>query len=96
VIDNYGARKRVEFRDWLAAIPRTEVCFTPTSASWMNMVEFWFRIIERQAFHHGTFGGVHDLTARICTVIDGWNDEAIASSGPKPPIRSSPSLSVQQ
>jgi transposase len=58
VMDNYAAHKKVEVRDWLAENPRIRVHFTPTSASWMNMVETWFGIIERQAIHRGTFGSV--------------------------------------
>ena len=50
--------------------------FTPTSASWMNLVEVWFSIIERQAIHRGTFASVRDLNAKIRTFIDGWNDRA--------------------
>jgi transposase len=51
VMDNYAAHKRTEVRDWLAANPRVQVHFTPTptSGSWMNLVEVWFGIIERQA-----------------------------------------------
>jgi hypothetical protein len=37
-------------------------CVKPTSASWMNLVEIWFGIIERKAIHRGTFRSVHDLT----------------------------------
>ena len=37
--------KRVEIRDWLAANPRIRVHFTPTSGSWLNLVEVWFGII---------------------------------------------------
>jgi len=76
VMDNYAAHKRVEIRDWLAANPRVRVHFTPTSASWLNLVEVWFGIIERQAIHRGTFRSVKDLTAKIRTFIDGWNDRA--------------------
>jgi transposase len=74
VMDNYAAHKRVEIRDWLAAHPRVQVHFTPTSASWMNLVEAWFGIIERQAIHRGTFHSVRELNAKIRTFIDGWND----------------------
>ena len=49
VMDNYAAPKRIEVRDWLAANPRIHVHFTPTSGSWLNLVEVWFGIIERQA-----------------------------------------------
>jgi transposase len=76
VMDNYAAHKRIEVRDWLAANPRVQVHFTPTSASWMNLVEVWFGIIERQAIHRGSFASVTDLTRRIRTFIDGWNDRA--------------------
>ena len=52
----------------------SHVHFTPTHASWMNLVEVWFGIIERQAIHRGTFGSVKDLNAKIRAFIDGWND----------------------
>ena len=74
VMDNYAAHKRVEVRDWLAANPRIHVHFTPTSGSWLNLVEVWFGIIERQAIHRGTFGSVRDLNAKIRAFIAGWND----------------------
>ncbi len=76
VMDNYAAHKRIEIRNWLVANPRVQVHFTPTSASWMNMVEIWFGIIERQAIHRGTFGSVRDLNTKIRAFIDGWNDRA--------------------
>ncbi|MGH3714512.1 MAG: IS630 family transposase [Micromonosporaceae bacterium] len=74
VMDNYAAHKRVEVRDWLAANPRIRVHFTPTSGSWLNLVEVWFSIIERQAIHRGTFHSVRDLNAKIRAFIDGWNN----------------------
>ncbi len=75
-MDNYAAHKRVEIGTWLAANPRVRVHvhFTPTSASWMNLVEVWFGIIERQAIHRGTYSSVRDLNAKIRAFIDGWND----------------------
>jgi transposase len=74
IMDNYAAHKRVEIRDWLAANPRVQVHFTPTSASWMNLVEVWFGIIERQAIHRGSYRSVRELNAKIRAFIDGWND----------------------
>ncbi len=74
VMDNYAAHKRVEVRNWLAANPRIQVHFTPTSGSWLNLVEVWFAIIEKQAIHRGTFGSVKDLNAQIRGFINGWND----------------------
>ncbi len=74
VMDNYAAHKRVEVRDWLAANPRIHAHFTPTSGSWLNLVEVWFGIIERQAIHRGTFTSVQDLNAKIRAFVNGWND----------------------
>jgi transposase len=74
VMDNYAAHKRVEVRDWLTDNPRVHVHFTPTSASWLNLVEVWFGIIERQALRRGVFRGVRELNAKIRAFIDGWND----------------------
>ena len=74
VMDNYAAHKRVEIKTWLTENPRIHVHFTPTSASWMNLVEVWFGIIERQAIHRGTFPSVRDLMLKIRDFINGWND----------------------
>jgi transposase len=76
VMDNYSTHKTVEVRTWLADNPRIHVHFTPTSASWMNLVEVWFSIIERQAIHRGTFTSVKDLTTKIRAFINGWNDRS--------------------
>jgi transposase len=74
VMDNYAAHKRPEIRAWLAANPRVQTHFTPTSGSWLNLVEVWFGIIERQAIRRGTFRSVRDLNAKIRAFVDGWND----------------------
>ena len=76
VMDNYATHKRVEVRDWLAANPRIHAHFTPTSGSWLNLVEVWFGIIERQAIRRGTFTSVKDLNTKIRAFINGWNDRA--------------------
>ena len=73
VMDNYAAHKTPEIKAWLRANPRVTVHFTPTHASWMNLVEVWFSIIERQAIHRGTYRSVKDLNAKIRQFIDGWN-----------------------
>jgi transposase len=74
VMDNYAAHKHPAVTKWLAANPRIVCHFTPTHASWMNLVEVWFSLIERQAIHRGTFGSVKELNAKIRAYIDGWND----------------------
>lgn len=76
VMDNYATHKKLEVREWLAANPRIHTHFTPTSASWMNLVEVWFGIIERQAIHRGTFRNVRELTSKIRDFINGWNPRA--------------------
>ena len=73
MMDNYATHKKAEVRDWLAANPRITVHFTPTSGSWLNLVEVWFGIIERQAIRRGTFTSVRDLTGKIRAFINGWN-----------------------
>jgi len=74
VMDNYAAHKRIEIRTWLAANPRIQVHFTPTSGSWLNLVEVWFGIIERQAIRRGSFRSVSDLNIKIRQFIVGWNE----------------------
>ena len=74
VMDNYAAHKHPAVKAWLAANPRVVCHFTPTHASWMNLVEVWFSLIERQAIHRGSFGSVNDLNAKIRAYIDGWNN----------------------
>jgi hypothetical protein len=72
------------------------VHFTPTSASWMNMVEIWFGIIERQAIHRGTFGSVRDLTTAIRPTSTAGTTALTHSSGPKPPTKSSRKPTAKQ
>ena len=74
VMDNYAAHKHPNVKAWLADNPRIQVHFTPTSGSWLNLVEVWFSIIERQAIHRGSFPSVRDLMIKIRAFITGWND----------------------
>ena len=74
VVDNYATHKHPTVKAWLAKHPRVTMHFTPTSASWMNMVEIFFGIITRQAIRRGTFTSVKDLIGAIETFIDGWNE----------------------
>jgi len=74
VADNYGTHKHPAVKAWLAKNPRITMHFTPTSGSWLNLVEIFFNIITRQAIRRGTFTSVKDLIAAIETYIDGWND----------------------
>jgi transposase len=76
VMDNYAAHKHPNVRAWLEQNPRFKIHFTPTHASWMNLVEVWFSMIERQAIHRGVFTSVKDLNTKIRAYIDGWNDRS--------------------
>lgn len=76
VMDNYAARKKAEVHAWLEAHPRIHVHHTPTSTSWLNLIEVWFGIIDNQAIHRATFGSVTDLNAKIRAFIDGWNNRS--------------------
>jgi transposase len=74
VCDNYATHKHPAVKAWLARNPRITLHFTPTSGSWLNMVEIFFGIITRQAIRRGTHRTVRDLIEAITAFIDGWND----------------------
>jgi transposase len=76
VMDNYAAHKHKKVRDWLEQNPRFKVHFTPTHASWMNLVEIWFGLVERQAVRRGIFKSVKDLNGKLRAYIEGWNERA--------------------
>jgi transposase len=61
-------------RAWLEKHKRITLHFTPTSGSWLNMVEIFFGIITRQAIRRGTFTSVKDLIGAIGIFIDAWNE----------------------
>jgi transposase len=73
VCDNYATHKHPVVQAWLARNPRITLHFTPTSGSWLNMVEIFFGIITRQAIRRGTFDSVPDLIGAITAFINGWN-----------------------
>ncbi len=52
-------------RQWLAAHPRFKLHFTPTGASWLNLVESWFSKLTQQRLRRGIFGSVQELVAAI-------------------------------
>jgi transposase len=65
VCDNYSTHKHPAVREWLADHPRVKIHFTPTSASWLNMVERFFRDITVNAIRRGVFTSVPDLIESI-------------------------------
>ncbi|MEU0470953.1 IS630 family transposase [Amycolatopsis sp. NPDC006131] len=74
VLDNYHTHKHADINVWLARNPRITLHFTPTSGSWLNLVEVFFGIITRQAIRRGSFDNVKELVTAIRGFIDGWND----------------------
>ena len=74
VVDNYITHNHSHVQAWLMKNPRIILHFTPTSGSWLNMVEIFFSIITRQAIRRGSFTSAQDLIAAIENFIDGWND----------------------
>src|ERR671913_50255 len=74
VLDNYGTHTHAAVQAWLAKHPRVRLHFTPTSASWMNLVEVFFSIITRQAIRRGSFPSVADLVAAIRRFCEAWNE----------------------
>jgi transposase len=75
VLDNYGTHKHPNVVAWLAKHPRFHLHFIPTSSSWLNMVERWFREITEKAIRRGVFKSVPDLIAAIEAYLAANNDD---------------------
>ncbi len=65
IVDNYSAHKTEAVQRWLRRHRRFHLHFTPTSASWINLVESWFAQLSKQRLQRGVFRSVDDLTAAI-------------------------------
>jgi len=74
VMDNYGTHKTPEVQAWLAKHPRFVCHFVPTSSSWLNLVERWFRELTDKAVRRGVFPSVPILIAAIEAFLAAWND----------------------
>jgi transposase len=75
ILDNYGTHTRENVQAWLAKHPRFHLDFIPTSSSWLNMVERWFRNLTEKAIRRGVFGSVPDLIAAIENYLQANNDD---------------------
>src|SRR3989441_12861206 len=75
IIDNYATHKHDNVQAWLAKHPRFHLHFIPTSSSWLNMVERWFRNLTEKAIRRGVFGSVPDLIAAIENYLQANNDD---------------------
>ena len=69
VLDNYATHKHASVERWLAKHPRFHLHFTPTSSSWLNMVERFFGKLDDKAIRRGVFHSVPDLIVAIETYL---------------------------
>ncbi len=74
VMDNYGTHKEPHVQAWLGKHPRFICHFVPTSSSWLNLVERWFRELTEKAIRRGSFVSVPDLQRAIDVFLTAWND----------------------
>lgn len=80
IVDNYATHKHEKVRRWLARHKRFHVHFTPTSSSWLNMVERFFRDLSQNRLRRGSFRSTQELVAAVDGYIEQHNDN------PKPYI----------
>jgi transposase len=75
IVDNYGTHKHPRVKSWLNRHPRFHLHFIPTSSSWLNMVERWFREITDKRIRRGTFKSVPDLIKAIKDYLNNHNQK---------------------
>jgi transposase len=74
IVDNSSTHSTPAVQAWLATHPRVHLHFTPTGASWLNLVESWFSILTRKSVRRGSFDTVRALIRHIEHYIAHWND----------------------
>lgn len=74
ILDNYTTHKTKAIQRWLLAHPRFALHFTPTGASWMNLVERWFAELTTKKLRRGAHKSVRALNADIREWIEHWNE----------------------
>jgi transposase len=75
VCDNYATHKTPAIKTWLLRHPRFQLHFTPTSASWLNLVERWFAELTNRKLRRATHRSVAELEADLNAWIQAWNDD---------------------
>ena len=77
IVDNYGTHTHPDVVKWLASPSRArfDMHFTPTSSSWLNLVEHWLRELTTKRLRRGVFRSVPDLVAAIHDFIDLNNED---------------------
>lgn len=74
ILDNYATHKHPNVLAWMAKHPRFHLHFTPTSSSWLNLIERWFRELTDKALRRGVFQSVPDLIDSIEAYLASHND----------------------
>jgi len=72
-VDNYGTHKHPHVKSWLRRHLRFQIHFTPTSSSWLKLVERWFREITDKRIRQGTFQSLPDLIRAIKDYFENYN-----------------------
>lgn len=75
ILDNSSTHSTPAVKAWLTAHPRVHFHFTPTGASWLNMIEAWFGILTRKSVRRGSFHSVRGLIRHIEHYLAHWNDD---------------------
>jgi transposase len=75
ILDNYGTHKTALIHRWLLKRPRFHLHFTPTSASWLNLVERWFAELTNKRIRRGSFRSTFQLEQAINTYLDTYNTD---------------------
>ncbi|MDT2008969.1 IS630 family transposase [Rhodococcus opacus] len=75
ICDNYATHKTPAIKTWLAAHPRFHLHFTPTSGSWLNLVERWFGELTNRKLRRSAHRSVKELETDVQAWIDAWNDD---------------------
>lgn len=74
ILDNSSTHSTPAVREWLEDHPNVRFHFTPTGASWLNMIEAWFGILTRKSVRRGSFPSVRRLVQHIGDYIEHWNE----------------------
>ena len=69
IVDNYATHKHETVKKWLSKHPRFHIHFTPTSSSWLNLIERWFRELTDKCLRRGSFTSVDQLVESILSLI---------------------------
>jgi len=73
IVDNYGTHKHPRVKSWIRRHPRFHLHFTPTSSSWLNLIERWFRELTDKRLRRGSFASVSSLIAAIEEYLSNHN-----------------------